>query len=162
MNRMYTLYLKLPFQTSFLITTNCRNVVQKLMIKYGGYISKIKEANINCILVSVIKNANHYTISTPQSLSETSTPIDYIGQYITENTQFDEQVFALHGAAIEWKGQANLFLAPTTSGKTTLTAFMINHGCGYLTDDCVLVDRSNFNIHPHSTPIQLREGGIMC
>lgn len=159
MNRIYTSYLERPFQTPFLIATNCRDIAQKLIIKYGNYISKVKKVDKNCKMISVLKNEDHYTITTLQSLTETDQPIEYVGQYISKNTEFDDKIFALHGAAVEWKGQANLFLAPTTSGKTTLTAYMTNKGCGYLTDDCVLIDRLNFNVYPYSTPIRLREGG---
>ena len=156
---MCTLYLKLPYQSLFVIMTNCEKIVKKLSLKYGFYISPKKVKGNNCQKIYVIKNDSSYTISTTNSIDNVEKPIEYIDQYIHKYNKFSEKIFALHGAAVEWKGCASLFLAPTSSGKTTLTTFLTNHGCGYLTDDCVLVDRSNFNICPQSTPIQLREGG---
>ena len=77
-----------------------------------------------------------------------------------DNTVYDERILALHGAAVEYDGYCHLFLASTTSGKTTLTSYLTSNGFGYLTDDCILLDRSDYKIHPFTTPIQLREGGL--
>ena len=156
---MYTVYLNLPCQTPFLLSTNCIDIFQYLKQKYGAYALDHREDERNYIPISVVKDQKDYIIETKGEAYSTSNPMFEIVQWINKCRQYDDSVFALHGAAVEWKGKADVFLAPTTSGKSTLTAYLTSQGCGYLSDDCVLLDRSDFNIHPHTTPIQLREGG---
>lgn len=74
--------------------------------------------------------------------------------------QSEKDIHLLHGAAIEWQRRAYVFLAPTTSGKTTLASYLTSNGFGYITDDCILLDKTNFYIHPNTTPIHLRNGGL--
>jgi len=72
----------------------------------------------------------------------------------------DSSIFALHGAAVEYNCKAYIFLASTTSGKTTLASYLVSNSFGYITDDCILLDKNNFTIHPVKAPIQLRTGGL--
>ena len=69
-------------------------------------------------------------------------------QYLFDNNRYDNSVLALHGAAVEYGGRAYLFLASSTAGKTTLCAYLLSLGFGFVTEDCILVDRSTFDIHP--------------
>ena len=91
---------------------------------------------------------------------ENASGILAIDEIISNNTEYDNSIFALHGAAVEWNGKAILFLASTTSGKSTLTSYLTKNGFGYITDDCILLDRTSCDIHPYSTPIYLRDGGL--
>ena len=63
-----------------------------------------------------------------------------LDEIIFDNTNYDRRIFALHGAAVEWKGKGYLFLAATASGKTTLASYLTSQGFGYITDDCILLD----------------------
>ena len=134
-----------PFQTAYQFLLNDPIVIERLKLKYG-----------------------HYLLTTDSAASEACTidcaaftnPSSEIDRYVFDHTAYDESVLALHGGAVEWRGEAYLFLAATTSGKTTLTSYLTSCGCGYITDDCILIDRSDFCVHPFTTPIQLRDGGL--
>lgn len=156
---MQTILLSLPYQSSFSIATDCGKLVHCLRLKYGIYVKVVENILAEHHIV-ITKSEAIYLFATPEETYQTATPIREIDKYIFEKTNYSSDVFALHGAAVEWKGKGYIFLAPTTSGKTTLTCYLSNYGFGYLTDDCVLLDRSDFLVHPCATPIQLREGGV--
>lgn len=90
----------------------------------------------------------------------TKYPLQEIDRILFENTHYDKSMFALHGAAVSYNGKAYLFLAATTGGKTTLASYLSTSGFGYITDDCILLYRSNFFVYPLNTPIHLRDGGV--
>ncbi len=155
---MMTFHLSAPFQSDFTIQTNCTHLSRALLLKYGKYLQHSQE--LKGKTVTAFRENDRYRIEfeghvthTPNALLE----IDYI---LCENTQYDEKIFALHGAAVGYKGKAYLFLASTTSGKTTLESYLVHAGFGYITDDCILLDRTNFVIYPYQSPIHLREGGL--
>ena len=83
-----------------------------------------------------------------------------LDEIIFDNTNYDRRIFALHGAAVEWKGKGYLFLAATASGKTTLASYLTSQGFGYITDDCILLDRVDFQVYPCHTLLHLRDGGV--
>lgn len=72
----------------------------------------------------------------------------------------NDNIFAIHGAAVEWQEKAYLFLGATTSGKTTLASYLTSNGFGYITDDCIFLNKTDFHIHPNTTPLHLRDGGV--
>ena len=156
---MKTLYLTLPFQSVFSITTDCPELTQSLSVQYGAYLKLDIDRQID-FHISIIKTNNKYCFITHNGSHLTEHPIYDTHRFIFENNVYHPSVFALHGAALEWQGQGYLFLAPTTGGKTTLTAFLSEQGFGYLTDDCILLRRSDFYIHPNTTPLHLRAGGL--
>lgn len=86
-------------------------------------------------------------------------PLQAIEDLMYHQRQYEPHIFAIHGGAVEYKKRAYLFIAATTSGKTTLTAYLTANGFGYLTDDCILLDQNSFMIYPFTTPIHLRDGG---
>ena len=135
-----------PFQTTYVILLDNPQLKKKLKIKYGKYLSKT-----HTFSGKDIDSISCYSFTNP---------VLEIDRYIFHHTTYDENILALHGAAVEWNGQAYLFLAATTSGKTTLASYLTNCGCGYLTDDCILIERANLLVHPYTTPIQLRDGGL--
>lgn len=101
----------------------------------------IKEANIKRIL-QIIENFMYITLI-PES-----------------------GVLAMHGAAVSKDGRAVLMLASTTSGKSTLAAFMAMRGYEYITDDEIYISCDTMRIGtyfeeqmPPYKAIMLREGG---
>ena len=155
---MKKIFLISPFQTNYTIITNCTVLEKQLHLKYGNYISKTPTATNHTI--HAIKTKNGYTIETPGISFNSNYPLYEIDKYVFDHTEYDPHVLALHGAAVEWKGKCHLFLAATTSGKTTLTSYLCENGFGYLTDDCILLDQQSLCVHPFATPIQLRSGGV--
>ena len=154
---MKTLFLTPPYQTTCAIDTNCVLLEKQLALKYGAYIS-VQSAPTNH-MIRVTKTENGYTIKTPTEIFVSDSPLYEIDKYLFDHTEYDPRILALHGAAVEWNGKCHLFLAATTSGKTTLTSYLCHNGFCYLTDDCILLDRKKLCVHPFATPIQLRSGG---
>ena len=107
-----------------------------------------------------LKYSREYTVTIENMVMNTAHPIFHLNRFLFDNPSYDDNILALHGAAIEWRGQCHVFLASTTTGKTTLASYLTHCGCGYLTDDCVLLDRKSYMVYPFSTPFHLREGGL--
>lgn len=147
-----------PFQTSFNIKTNCEKLIRLIRLKYGKYVTNSKSYNTKNILA--VKKGETYVIRFFDKTVCDKSGITAIDEIISDNTIYNENIFALHGAAIEYGGKAYIFLASTTSGKSTLTSYLTNHGFGYITDDCILLGKTNFEVYPYNTPIHLREGGF--
>lgn len=155
---MTVLCINAPFQTKYFIETNCEKIILLLRLKYGKYAFGNEYKSDNTILVKEEKNI--FTIRYKTIDIKTQYPLQEIDRIIFENTVYDELIFAMHGAAVEWGGKAYLFLAATTGGKTTLASYLTSIGFGYITDDCVLVDRKSFQVYPYCSPIHLRDGGL--
>ena len=154
---MFTLYIKAPFQSTFSVKTNCKSLASVLQLWFGRYISFSEKPADFSIRATFQKNT--YKIQASDFNCTTKAPLHVIHDYIFEHVRYDNSVLALHGAAVSWNGSAYLFLAATTGGKSTLAAYLSAKGFGYLTDDCILLDRNTLHIHPYSKPIHLRPGG---
>ena len=155
---MTVLYIDAPFQTKYSIETNCDKLVSFLRLKYGKYVSTNESKEKQTILVN--REKSRYIILYQTNEYQTQYPLQEIDRIMFDNTIYDESIFALHGAAVEWSGKAYLFLASTTGGKTTLASYLTSMGFGYITDDCILLDRKSFEIHPYCSPMHLRGGGL--
>lgn len=153
---MFEINILGPYQTSFTIITDCCALANSLKLKHGKY---IKSENNTDFLVTAIKKENLYKISFGDEILTTDIPLRKIEDIMYEKRKYDENIFAIHGGAVEYMGGAYLIVAATTSGKTTLTSYLTSKGFGYITDDCILLNRSNFDIYPFNTPIHLRGGG---
>ena len=139
---MNTVYLNLPFQSCFSVVTDSERLIEKLSMKYGIYVSH-KPAEQTDFILTVKTIDDEYQIITPDDTYMTRNPLLEVDRFVFDNNSYSPSIFALHGGAVEWQGKCSLFLAPTTSGKTTLTSFLTHLGFGYITDDCILLDRSN-------------------
>ena len=128
---MKKITIKMPFQASFCIETDCDALFGKLILQYGDYAvsDEFDEAWKFCIR----KCGDEYVFVSPRESFTTSTPLSELDRYIFENNVYDPSVLALHGAAVEWQGGAHIFLAATTSGKTTLCTYLTSQGFGFLT-----------------------------
>lgn len=153
------LCLSLPFQRPYFLFTDCPVFEQSLSTKYGMYIHRCTETKTG-ISLSVLKATGKYRFTSPHKDILTDCPLYELDRYLFEHADYDPCILALHGAAVEWKGGGYLFLAATQSGKTTLTSYLTSWGFGFLTDDCILLDRKDFRIYPNAEPIHLREGGL--
>lgn len=155
---MKTITITPPLQTSFQITTNSEALIHLLKLKYGDYATAHCTGGAKCI--SAILTDGIYEVAFDGQTVRDSSGAFAVDEIIANNTEYDSSVFALHGGAVEWQGRAYLFLASTTSGKSTLTSFLAHSGFGYITDDCILLDRTSFAVYPFHTPIHLRDGGL--
>ena len=155
---MKKILLSLPNQYPTVIFTNVKSLPSFLRLKFGKYVTDKEIPSLEEI--HIWEDNGVCTFTAKEDSHTTENPLTELDRYLFEHPTYDASVLALHGAAVEWQGGANLFLAATTSGKTTLTSYLTSFGCGYLTDDCILLDRSTFLVHPCTTPIQLRDGGL--
>lgn len=149
-----------PFQTSFCVESEDERFLTNLKLKYGRYCEAQGAKECPCFYVTREPDGERYRIEWNEEVVHVESPIVYLAREIATCRQFYPHVLALHGAAVEHAGGAYVFLAATTSGKTTLTTFLTQKGFCYLTDDCVLIDRETLEVYPYTTPIHLRAGGV--
>lgn len=157
---MKSIYIERPFHIpNYKISSNDSHFLHLLHLQYGKYFgSPLVDKPYP---IEVLKNNNNtYLLRQEGSKIETNTPLHELDRILLNKTTYNECVFALHGAAVEFNGMAYLFLASTTSGKSTLASFLVSNGFGYITDDCILIQRKTFEVHPYNCPIQLRDGGL--
>lgn len=146
-----------PYQTSYTIETNCKDLVSSLKLKHGKY--AVPYSSDADYTIKAIKEDNQYKIISSDFNLSTDIPLRKIEDIMYETRKYDNHIFPIHGGAVEHNGGAYLIVASTTSGKTTLTSYLTTNGFGYITDDCILLDRDTFNIYPFTTPVHLRGGG---
>ena len=158
----YLLFFPFPsphHKIHFAIHTDDENIARALRINYGDAL--IVEETVSADhVISIDRDGGSYRVTLDQQSTVTGEPLYELERILFEYTNYDQNILALHGAAVEWQGAAYLFLAATTGGKTTLTSYLTHHGFGYLTDDCILLNRHTSVIHPDGKPIHLRSGGL--
>lgn len=166
---MIRLVINLPFLVPFSCLTNCIHFAHTLKQKFGCYVNDSTTPTYNTIMVTCEYSAdkndwtpglNCYSLSYCEHHIYTSSPLQVLSEIIYQYNNFSPAIFPLHGAAVEYDKHAYLFIAATSSGKTTLASYLTSNGFGYITDDCILIDRETFNIYPCTTPLHLRPGGI--
>lgn len=159
---MFSTYLFLPFFKVLRITSNVKSIVFELEKFYGMYTcTSPLDIDGHVVLdVEVIYVSSSYYVYIDGKRVITKAPLAAINSILMQETMCDETVVALHGAAVECKGRAYVFLAATTSGKTTLVSYLTTTGLGYITDDCVLIDKRTLMVYPCATPLHLRVGGV--
>lgn len=71
-----------------------------------------------------------------------------------------EQVF--HGGAVQVGDEAIAFLAPSGTGKSTLTTAFARRGHAFLSDDCLHLDfaQPRIHVHPHAAHVRLWEDSV--
>ena len=152
---MNTLYINLPFQSSFSISTNCINIFNQIKLQYSPYVSTTSQ--VVDLSYTVLYCGEKYRLIAPDAEYLTDTPLQNIHSHLFESKKYSSNIIALHGAALEYNRKAFLFLAPTTGGKTTLACFLSHRGLGYISDDCILINKDNLLVTPQILPMQLRE-----
>lgn len=102
------------------------------------------------------KTVQTVDFSSPQVLL----PIQFLENLLYITLVPEDDVVALHGAAIAKEGKAYLLLASTTCGKSTLTAFLWKKaGYEYITDDEIFISRKDRCVLPVRKNLSLRQGG---
>lgn len=86
-------------------------------------------------------------------------PIQFLENLLYASLIPEDDVLALHGAAVAKDGRATLLLASTTSGKSTLTAFLWQAGYEYITDDEIFISCKDIQLKPVRKNLSLRQGG---
>ena len=70
------------------------------------------------------------------------------------------QYLIIHAAVVEKNGLAAILPAPPGSGKSTLTAGLVQSGWRLLSDELTLIDRKTGLIHPLPRPVSLKNQSI--
>ena len=110
--------------------------------------------------ITVKKNCDIFTIVVNGSTFDIDDPLQAISSYIMDNSRIHDKYYSFHAACMAINDKAYLFLAPTTTGKTTLSTYLAINGLSYNTDDCTVIDKTTFQVQPNSNPILLRDGGL--
>ena len=145
-------------------------VLAKTCEEFEGLFTKIqaelpKKSSVFCynsgakkafFIESEGKTVHIIDFSSPQELL----PIQVLENLLYITLIPEDSVLALHGAAVAKDGKAYLLLASTTSGKSTLTAFLWKKaGYEYITDDEIFISRKDRCVLPVRKNLSLRQGG---
>ena len=65
-----------------------------------------------------------------------------------------------HAAAVGWKDRCILLPGQTGAGKTTLTAWLVNRGFSYLTDELVYIASGSTRVQALTRPLHVKAGGL--
>ena len=155
-----TLTITRPYHhPDYKIITESKHISKTLYLQFGKYITE-RDSKIKNIIIITETSDSYYEVEYNSKTVTTNRPLAELENILYENTTYDKKVITLHGAAVEKDGKAYVFLARTTTGKTTLAAYLNLSGCGYVTEDCVLIDRATAAVYPYACPVHLRAGGV--
>lgn len=84
---------------------------------------------------------------------------DLIEKHLTMLNLQNYSIF--HGAALGMNDLSIGMVATTRTGKSTLAAYMADNGYDYLSDDNIIVNRSNHTVFPFLLPISLRSMDLL-
>ena len=122
-------------------------IISALKMLYGDGVSQDAAFEI-----TVDQHDEEYLIACNGRTILSDSPVQTILNLIFESAIYCPALFSLHSGAVEANGKAQLFLASTGAGKTTLTAYLAHRGYPYISDDCVLVDRDTLFVVPDAAP----------
>lgn len=111
-------------------------------------------------IISVSFKDNQYRVCLDGRMTLSNFPIQTISNFLFQDVRYLPTLFPLHGGAIAVADHVQIFLASTGTGKTTLTAFLVNKGCPYLNDDYVLIEMDTLSVIPNCSPLHLRPESI--
>ena len=66
-------------------------------------------------------------------------------------------LFFLHAAAVAWNGTVAVLAAPPGTGKSTLTAALLQNGLAYLSDELAPIDIHSLVVHPFAHALCLKD-----
>ena len=147
-----------PYNKVYLIKTNDERIETTLNRIFGPYICN--DVLLPGKPIEVEYDGNGFKVMVDNVVIRTEKPIEFIMNYMYEDTSISNGITAFHGAAIEYQDSAILFLGRTGAGKTTLTYYLVANGYKYVTDDCILIDNKTMRVIPYSMPLHLRAGGV--
>ena len=153
----------LPFQRQmYVIYSNSYRIVRDLEIMYGRFmLEDPRIATVDEIVdIKVQKQtATSYLIACNDASWLTTKPIKEVEHILSASKKYPDNILSFHGAAIECNGRLYVLLGPTMCGKSTLTCYLTTKGCGYVSEDSILIDKQTFCVYPFDRPLRLRQGG---
>lgn len=156
---MIELYISRPCHNiDIAVRTNSIDLSQHIKAYYDPFISLTPQHTT--AEIEVLVDNDGIWIRTQKQRYKTDHALQSVINFVYENISINDDMFAMHAAAIEYQGQAYVLAGATGSGKTTLTTYLTSKGFGYITDDCTLISRNTFAITPYLCKIHLRAGGM--
>lgn len=110
--------------------------------------------------ISITSSSSSFTVCYEDVVYATEDPLQIVENILFEHTRTAPDYFALHAAAVGYRGKAYIFAGRTGAGKTTLSVYLAEKGLDYITDDCVLIHRDNLKVYPFQKAVHLRKGGL--
>lgn len=114
--------------------------------------------------LEIARDGDGYRFIDPASRSTTSVTLGALEETLARVMVYglveanDDHV-VLHAAALEHRGLAWLLIAPAGCGKTTLTSWLLGHGFGFMTDECVAIDRKG-RASGLARPLNVKASGL--
>ena len=143
-----------------IVRCNDNHIISAIIALYGtNTLCAVVDYN-DSLVISVIAIENYYKVHCFDKEFFTETPVQAVQNIIFENAVYKPRLFPLHGGGIEIDGNAQLFFAPTQSGKTTLITYLTQKGYPYINDDCILIGMDTLCVVPDISPIHLRPESI--
>jgi hypothetical protein len=65
-------------------------------------------------------------------------------------------LYFLHAAVLEYKGDAFILTGPSGSGKSTMTWALLNNNCGYLSDELAPINPQTMAVQPYPHALSLK------
>lgn len=129
---------------------------------FEGFCSE--EAPAETETISILGVGPPYRFDFRSCSLQTEHPIALLADVLHDSLVIEEGWTGLHAAGVAARGKAYLFAAATTTGKTTLTAYLLHEGFSYLSDDCLLISNQDLTLSPTANTLHLRRGGrdILC
>lgn len=141
---------------NIIIGTDSSELAEHIALFYGAY-AHVSDYDAT---ITIRENEKEAVITHPDGTAHCDDALLYLSEYLFDRTVIEDGFFALHAGAVAYNGKAYILAAPTGTGKTTLTACLTQNGFSYITDDCVIIEKSALAVHPFAKPLHLREGGV--
>ena len=132
-------------------------VAKSLITLYGDGVSQDVPCDTPFVQIAVEPAADgFFRVRCGERETVSASPVQSVLNILFERADYRPSLFPLHSGAVEANGKAQLFLASTGTGKTTLTAYLTQKGYPYINDDSILIDMDTLSVVPEATPIHLR------
>ena len=116
----------------------------------------------NMVSIDLVQSNDLWEVHLNNTLVETAIPEARLATFIQEKMmtctyQAQRYLIALHAGSVEKNGNVIIMPAVAESGKTTLTATLISHGCSLFSDEVTALDYEG-SVHPLPFCMNIKEG----
>ena len=153
-------YIVFPHtKTLFEITTDCKELYDKLQIYYGEIFYQ-KLTSRSRYSVQAINYFNG-ELSTPtivsKGLNNTDLALSEILRYIRNNLYLEKAFNSYHASCVKIEDKTVMLVGGTSSGKTTITAFLSHcPNTTVISEDITIVNYNDCTVSPLQRPLFLR------
>ncbi len=147
-------------KTLFEITTDCNELYDKLQIYYGEIFYQ-KLSNRLKYAVQTINYSNGKlsipTTTVSKALNNTDLALSEILRYIRNNLYLEKVFNSYHASCVKIEDKTVMLVGGTSSGKTTLTAFLSYcPNATIISEDITIVNYNDCTVSPLHRPLFLR------